>query len=857
MDDIKNKYQQITDRNARLGDAVPLNRRYTRLRMIKKHRDQEEREHELKYSGKEHRELMDRSSEDYSPTTIEALFDTGEDGICPATVVLQGPAGFGKTTTAQKIMLDWASGKLYQDRFHFIFYISCREINRVTDKISIATLISGICGLKCQHNLIKSIFEDDKKILFIIDGLDELKLPFGNEAEINIEDPFQEIPKENLLNCLFRKQVLGKSSLLITTRPYTLEKLKEIITFPRYVEIMGFTGENREEYFSSFFENKQQADKALTLIKQNDTLFTLCAVPITCWIVCTVLKQQIKKDFSLINNTTTSVYLLYIKSLIKYHGRSSDQSISSCMKKLSALAKEGVWNQKIIFEEEDLEKHGLTVSDIESLFLNETIFQRDIETKTCYSFIHLSVQEFFAALYYVLNEEAGSGDISQFTNSEGKVRPHLLLTVRFLFGLANEKLKAEIGKITQCKIYPAFKSVLEELIAQCSLEYSHNNILSWLYETQDEDFVGRMMSHLSDLQVNWMEENTIQELTYCLMKTKCVHSLSINEHSLNSETLRALAPGLHKCSSIELEGCGLTPSCCEDLRSVIITNRSLTKLDLSENYRLGVSGVKRLCEGLRHPDCTLQELRLEGCDLTSSCCEDLRSVIITNRSLTKLDLSENDLLQDSGVKRLCEGLRHPNCTLQELRLERCDLTPSCCEDLRSVIITNRSLTKLDLSENDLLGVSGVKRLCEGLRHPDCTLQELRLYRCDLTPSCCEDLRSVIITNRSLTKLDLSENDLLGVSGVKRLCEGLRHPNCTLQELRLERCDLTPSCCEDLRSVIITNRSLTKLDLSENKLQDSGVKRLCEGLRHPNCTLQELESIKENWKSVQADQRDQN
>ncbi|KAM4794941.1 ribonuclease inhibitor-like [Rhinophrynus dorsalis] len=116
---------------------------------------------------------------------------------------------------------------------------------------------------------------------------------------------------------------------------------------------------------------------------------------------------------------------------------------------------------------------------------------------------------------------------------------------------------------------------------------------------------------------------------------------------------------------IWLEECGLTSDICKDLRSVIITNRSLIRLDLRYN-NLQDSGVKRLCDGLRHPDCTLQDLGLKRCSLTSSSCVELRSVIIKKRSLTRLDLSNNDL-QDSGVKLLCDGLRHLHCTLQELR----------------------------------------------------------------------------------------------------------------------------------------------------------------------------------------------
>uniref|UniRef100_A0A8C5PKN6 Uncharacterized protein n=1 Tax=Leptobrachium leishanense TaxID=445787 RepID=A0A8C5PKN6_9ANUR len=336
---------------------------------------------------------------------------------------------------------------------------------------------------------------------------------------------------------------------------------------------------------------------------------------------------------------------------------------------------------------------------------------------------------------------------------------------------------------------------------------------------------------LQELRLNHciLTSSTCKQLRSVIITNRSLITLDLSRNILQDSGIKHLCEGLRLPDCVLLERCGLTPSCCEDLYSVIITNRSLIKLDLTHN-NLEVSGMKRLCEGLRHPDCVLKELGLESCDLISSNYDDLRSFIITNRYLITLDLSETEL-QDSGVKRLCEGLRHPGCVLRELGLESCGLTPSCCEDLYTVIITNRSLIKLNLTDNYLQD-SGVKPLCEGLRLPDCKLQEL----CGLTASCCEDLLSVI-TNRSLITLDLSENEL--DSGVKRLCKGLSHPDCVLQNLGLRACDVTSSCCKHLCSAFITNRSLIVLDLSWNYLQDSGVKHLCEGLMHPGCVLQEL------------------
>ncbi|XP_040203186.1 NACHT, LRR and PYD domains-containing protein 3-like [Rana temporaria] len=190
-----------------------------------------------------------------------------------------------------------------------------------------------------------------------------------------------------------------------------------------------------------------------------------------------------------------------------------------------------------------------------------------------------------------------------------------------------------------------------------------------------------------------------------------------------------------------LGGCCVTSSACDDLRSILINNRSLTTLDLSEN-NLEDSGIKLLCEGLRDPDCTLQEMWLGGCGVTSSSCDDLRYILINNRSLTTLGLSGNNL-EDSGIKLLCEGLRDPGCTLQRLTLGWCDVTSSGCNDLRSILINNRSLTTLNLSRNNLED-SGIKLLCEGLRDPGCTLQEMGLVWCGVTSSGCDDLRSILI-----------------------------------------------------------------------------------------------------------------
>ncbi|XP_040177154.1 NACHT, LRR and PYD domains-containing protein 3-like [Rana temporaria] len=873
---MKERYQIHRDGNA------CLDKRYTKLLIIKKQRNMKEREHEIISLGQRHLEIMDeRSSSQYSPITIERLFDPDEDGIVPKIVVLQGPAGVGKTMTSRKIILEWANGTFYQDQFNFMFYMSCRELNTLSGDISLAGLLRKLCQISCERDFLKSILGDPPKLLFLVDGFDELRWTLVSDTEV-CEDPFQETSKEILLNSIFRQSFLQGASLIITTRPYSLEQLSRLFLSPRHVEILGFLGSDREQFFYGFFPAKEEAEFALSIVKDNDCLFTMCSIPITCWIVCTVIKQQMSERQREIDcKTSTSIYLLYLKSLIKYHCRSSNQPLIKCVRKICTLANEGVWSQKILFGEDDLQRHELSIKDIESIFLNENIFQRDFETQTCYSFIHLTVQEFFAALYYVVGNKNKIISMASAKNApikklleEGKNKSHLELTTQFLFGLFGEKQQKETGKFLG---YDQFSFRENSVMVDWLIKNHYRVSFKYLNETQDEDLIGRVMSHFPAITVvNPGHTFDYRALSYCLKNSRSEHQISFINCKIGPKTRVLLSSALHKCSSVrfrhcfilgnegdeklpytnsslsglfnsqcgiqtlQLYECSLKSYCCEDLCPVI-ANKSLARLSLSRNY-LQDSGIKLLCKGLTDKDCVLQELSLYECGLTSNCCADLCSFITTNRTLTMLDLSKNTL-DDFGLKVLCEGLRHPGCTVQDLRFEACQFLPSYCEDLANIITASRSLKSINLSSNDLQD-SGVKYLCQGLQHPECALQELRLMYCGLTSSCCDDLRSILIANRTLIKLLLKGNTL-GNAGIKLMCDGLKHPGCTLQELRLESCGLTSYRCEDIRSVITTNRSLVKLDLTLNHLSDSGIESLCEGLGHPGCILQELLITKEN------------
>ncbi|XP_018426041.1 PREDICTED: NACHT, LRR and PYD domains-containing protein 3-like [Nanorana parkeri] len=758
---VEKMFQRINEYNSRMGEAVSLQKRYIKLLMRKGHKKKEEKEQEIRRIDRRHLQIMEgRSCDEYSPTTIQDLFAPNEDGFIPDIVVLQGPAGIGKTMTTKKIMLDWASGNLYQDNFNFVFYLSCRELNTITENINLVGLLSRSCRLQCSGDLM-SILKDPRshrKLLFLVDGFDELKWTLEEESEV-CHNVFEETHKEILLQSLLRKQIVQQSSLIITTRSLAMKKLNKLIGDPRYVEIQGFTREDREEYVHKFFGNKEDADKALRTIRDNYILYTMCAVPITCWIVCTLIKQEIKKDLGLIRcKTMTSIYLLHLKVLLTHHSKKDQPvdgrppAINTCLKKLCSLANEGVLNQQILFEEEDLQRHGLSLSEVESVFLNENIFHWDIHTQTCYSFIHLSVQEFLAALYYGLDGGSGTeerrkepsclkGSEGPFPICEGKSlteffieHPHSGLAVKFLFGLLNEKMVKTFSEITDINISLPARSVIEEWAMEDIDKGIGIDGIVCLYETQDENFIRRIISQSSHLKVGHSLSNCLgrasnhaKQLDYCLktLKRETYLFLHFEELTLDPACQKSLSLFVHRSRRVRFSHCTFQRWYGEDGESSSSGHdeESSSSGDDEESSSSGDEMVPDNLSFLMNLESKIQELRLERCGLTFSSCEVLRSILITNRSLIRLHLSHNNL-QDSGIKLLCEGLQHPDCTLQELRVYECGVTFSCCDDLCCVITANRTLTSLyiTMDGDKKMPDSEVTRCCELLQHAGFTVR---------------------------------------------------------------------------------------------------------------------------------------
>ncbi|XP_031141376.2 NLR family CARD domain-containing protein 3-like isoform X1 [Sander lucioperca] len=767
---------------------------------------------------------------DRPETTIrqEDIFKTSTGRDEPIrTVMTTGVAGIGKTVLTQKFTLDWAEDKANQD-IQFTFPFTFKELNVLKEKkYSLVELVHHFFSIAKEAGICRL---DEFQVLFIFDGLDECRLPLDFHNTEILTDATESTSVGVLLTNLIRGKLLPSARLWITTRPAAANQIP-----PEYVDIVtevrGFADPQKEEYFRKRFRDEEQASRIISHVKTSRSLHIMCHIPVFCWITATVLEDVLKtREGGELPKTLTEMYIhfLVVQSKlknVKYDGGAEmDQHWSPESRKmiesLGKLAFEQLQKGNLIFYESDLAECGI---DIRAASVYSGVFtqifkeERGLYQDKVFCFVHLSVQEFLAALHVHLT----------FTNSGVNLLPkakwwsnpfkdrftpthlyqsavdkalqspngHLDLFLRFLLGLSletNQTLlrglmtqKGSTSQTNQETVQYIKKKINEKLSPERSI-----NLFHCLNELNDHSLVEEIQQYLRSGSLSPYKLSPAQwsALVFILLSSeKDLDVFDLNQYSASEEALLRLLPVVKASNKALLTSCNISERSCEALSSVLSSqSSSLRELDLSNND-LQDSGVKLLSAGLENQLCTLETLRLTGCKLSDGSCEALSSVLSSqSTSLRELDLSNNDL-HDSGVKLLSAGLQSPYCILENLRLSGCNLSERSCEALSSVLSSqSSSLRELDLSNNALQD-SGGKLMSAGLESAHCTLESLSLSGCLITGECCASLASALSSNPShLRGLDLSYNHP-GETAMKLLSARLEDPHWRLDTLRVDHC----------------------------------------------------------------------
>nr|XP_024656393.1 NLR family CARD domain-containing protein 3-like [Maylandia zebra] len=490
------------------------------------------------------------------------------------TAETMGVAGIGKTVLTQKFTLDWAEDKANQD-IQFMFPFTFRELNLLKEeKFSLVELVhhfftetkkAGIC-----------IFEDFQ-VVFIFDGLDECRPPLDFHKTTILTDPRKSTSVDVLLINLIRGKLLPSARLWITTRPAAANQIPDCVGV--VTEVRGFTDPQKEEYFRKRFRDEEQASSIISHIKTSRSLHIMCYIPVFCWITATVLEFVMKnKESEDLPKTLTELYLrlvlFHLKTKdIKYDGGAETESCRKIIESLGKLAFDQLQKGNLIFYKSDLTECGI---DIRAASVYSGVFTQIFKADEChmfnnvvYCFVHLSIQEFFAALHvYLTFINSGVNllkkqsplfkifqktltvkDFYQSAVDKALKSPngHLDLFLRFLLGLSLQTNQDLLCMLTQTESSSQTNQetvhyIKKKLSGKLSAEKSIN-LFHCLNELDDRSLVEEIQQSLRSgrLSTDQLSPAQWSALVFILLSSD-LDEFDLEKYSRSEEALLKLLP---------------------------------------------------------------------------------------------------------------------------------------------------------------------------------------------------------------------------------------------------------------------------------------------------------------------------
>ncbi|XP_059818586.1 NACHT, LRR and PYD domains-containing protein 3-like isoform X2 [Hypanus sabinus] len=573
--------------------------RYAELTVISTVRDRTLVEHELLARGREHGEWREKHlRRELEKIQTDQLFQSSFSWSkfkSGSSATVAGVPGIGKTTMVQKIIHDWAMGKIFQ-QFQFVFSFKFRDLNSINNRINLRELI--LDHYPYFGNMLRVVWKNPEGLLFIFDGLDEFKhrIDFADsrrdtEPKHQCPDPEWWCEVSDIVYNLIQGKLLPGCSVLVTTRPTALHLLEKA-EISVWAEILGFVGEERKEYFIRYFEDQTVAAAVFKHVKENEILYTMSYNPSYCWILALALGHfftQRFRDPQQVPKTITQLYSYYIYNILKNHGREIENP-RDVLLRVGQMAFRGVSERKIVFTDGDLINYKLQPSQFLSGFLMELLEREDSARSVVYTFPHLTIQEFVAAVAQFLIPD-GRDIMKLLTEAHCVKDGRFEVFLRFVAGLSNpmtarglEEFLGPFPHETTCRVIDWVKEEVKRRSGNTRSEAGKRSLLNtlhYLFESQNRGLAQAALGSVERFSLSGMTLTPIDcaVLSHVVGLCDTIKHLDLESCHIQCEGIQRLGPGLHKCLVLRLG-----------------------------RNELGDSGVKLVSAALRNPECKIQTL---------------------------------------------------------------------------------------------------------------------------------------------------------------------------------------------------------------------------------------------------------
>ncbi|XP_058051922.1 NLR family CARD domain-containing protein 3-like [Ahaetulla prasina] len=606
-----------------------------------------------------------------------------QESSLPHRVLLSGPAGIGKTVLVQKILHYWALGRAFQG-FLGVLNFSFQELSLITATQSLEDLIRR----KFAHlnGVLSALLERPRELLLILDGLDEFRHLLDSKHPCLWPDESGHM--KDVVCGLLYGTLLPEATILVTSRS-SVPLPPEL--FNRHVLILGLQEAQVKDYVSQFFQSSRHGMEVMNYLSTQHGLANFTFLPLYCFVLCSALDQCFSDEGAPSPSTITELYLLYVCTILKLHQVPSGQEEAvkwdlrrekDLLLQLGQLAYVGLLRGQTVFYADDLQEFGFDPWNL-PFYLNQIFFK---ETNDIYIFSHLTVQEFLAALYSVVNLDFNAGELTycldlwwngktpedrdtgSFLNPTERsasgfynytwqsLNRHpqwdkLQMFSRFFMGLLTSRLEGKLEGLLGSNWEGDPVLLLADWFgkkASCESGLKLLSLIHCLAELHQDDVTQKVICKMGEVDLFTVTLNRADcaALAYVLScsKSQVLQNLNLSYSNMGTGGLKQLQDHLHRCKTLQLQYNSLDWEAAEIEAMVLRSPQCcLEKLVLCGN-RLSSRGANLLWNVLRD-NTTLEELHLDLTNLTDRGLDNILDCLSGNTTLRLLSITGNRFSQ--------------------------------------------------------------------------------------------------------------------------------------------------------------------------------------------------------------------